>query len=129
MLESDQYPLSVALVARQLFCNLASVHTVLNGRRIGTVTWRKLKAVLSGEQWDCARAFAAENLSADWLDANYHFIDGLTILRGESLARAALLESVRGYITRDEDKFVLPETKEHFEDWCDHGKTTPLRFT
>ena len=50
--------LTVGDVARQIFSNTKAVVLVLGGTRPGNPTWRKLAAVLTKDEYDCARNFA-----------------------------------------------------------------------
>lgn len=50
--------LSISKVADLIYTGRCHLGLVLMGRRNGTVTWRKLKAVLSPEEYECARNFA-----------------------------------------------------------------------
>ena len=56
--------LTVGDVARQIFSNTKAVVLVLGGTRPGNPTWRKLAAVLTKDEYDCARNFADQRRKA-----------------------------------------------------------------
>ncbi|GEM_PF-6224176 len=62
--------LTIAELARMIYAGPCALSLVMNGRRVGSQTWSKLAQVLSKQEYDCAREFAAENLAAEWMRAN-----------------------------------------------------------
>jgi hypothetical protein len=52
--------MSVEKLADMIFSVRTAVLQVLRGSRTGAPTWRKLKRVMSAEEFECARQFANE---------------------------------------------------------------------
>jgi hypothetical protein len=52
--------MSISQLADQIFSGRSHLGLVLSGHRVGTVTWRKLKSVLTSEEFECARGFASD---------------------------------------------------------------------
>lgn len=61
--------LTIDAVAGMIFSNPKAVTLVLGGLRAGTPTWRKLAAVLSKEEYDCAHEFAGRRRAEEVVPA------------------------------------------------------------
>lgn len=92
LLRSRAIPLTISGLARAIFSNRVAVTLCLNGRRIGTHTWPKLRRVLTAEEFDCAQDFAASELARKWV-ADHPALCGEC---SEAEAIAAVKEGILG---------------------------------